>query len=262
MFKRKCVELQALISAGIDGELTEEQVVVLQTHLAECPDNPNCSICRDSMAILEAVKGRLRDLPEPSEELSRQLSARVQNAITNQPRSRFIGRTDWRYRFAFMGAAAAAILFLVFALTSRGPHSAVKAAVDLHEQHIAADTAEVRSHDPADLETYFAAELGVRFTVHDLSEAGWELSGGSICEICGSNAVHVDYHKGSQELSIFMLQECLSDKDEIGESTDFGARITEHRDDYVILWTGSEGDCILVGEDEEEASAIAAYMIK
>jgi putative zinc finger protein len=107
---------QELLSAFVDGELTEREQVTLEAHLASCAD------CRALLGALRATLGDLASIPEavPSE----QDSWALRSAIAKERR---LARRGRRWYLISGGAAAALVAILAFALATGGGGAADKA---------------------------------------------------------------------------------------------------------------------------------------
>lgn len=71
-----CARMQTSISAMLDGELSEEDALILQAHLSTCP------ACASEVALLEQVADSVRALPEV--ELPFGLERRIRTAIARE----------------------------------------------------------------------------------------------------------------------------------------------------------------------------------
>ena len=75
-----CEEFELLISARLDGELTEEETAILETHLTHCPR------CRALEGELQALEGLLsEDLEEVPPALGQRLAQEDWSRIPQQP---------------------------------------------------------------------------------------------------------------------------------------------------------------------------------
>ena len=100
-----CTKYQEMISAGIDGELTEEQQAELDAHLALCPD---CAALADALQSLDALC--VSEPADPPEILAAGIMTQISAAHTAK-----LGRSRHRVIRLIAGfAAAAACLALAF----------------------------------------------------------------------------------------------------------------------------------------------------
>ena len=98
-----CDEISQLLSARLDGELTEEETAALEAHLAACPE------CRALSQQLEALRGafsRLEDVSAP-EGFARRVMEQI-SPEAEQPKVIPLFRRRWVK--AAMGAAACLVL--------------------------------------------------------------------------------------------------------------------------------------------------------
>ncbi|MBQ3277009.1 MAG: zf-HC2 domain-containing protein [Oscillospiraceae bacterium] len=152
-----CRYFEELISARLDGELTEQEEIALRAHLEECE---NCRAYRDA---LRAVTGAEADLPAPPAELT----GRIMDAVRREAAP---GKTEKivplrRYlRPAALAAAAALVIWAGW--RTLGPKGSAKtaaapmapmAAVSM----AAADSAEAEEAAPEEAEIFMAEAAAV-----------------------------------------------------------------------------------------------------
>jgi hypothetical protein len=101
---------QDLLSAFVDGELTEREQVTLEAHLASCAD------CRGVLDALRATLGDLASIPEAVP--SQRDSWALRSAIAKERR---LDRRGRRWYLISGGAAAALVAILAFALSTGTP---------------------------------------------------------------------------------------------------------------------------------------------
>ena len=94
---------EELITAGLDGELSEDQARELRAHLE------TCERCRNFRAAMEAVHGLTdRDLPEPPARVKKNVMAAVRAAAPEKKKGKII---DFPLRSLAVAAAAAVVLW-------------------------------------------------------------------------------------------------------------------------------------------------------
>src|SRR5690349_9895395 len=112
----RCEEARLLISAGLDGELTDQPATGLQDHLA------GCELCQSERAALAGTVQLLRALPEaePPAELRRRIGVALLEEERRAARRRF--GWAWLARpstagWAWGAAAGAAITAIALVAT-------------------------------------------------------------------------------------------------------------------------------------------------
>lgn len=95
-----CNEVQTLISAMLDNELSEEERASVQAHIAACPD------CKRMYDAFAALSDSLQDLEAPPADFTETVMRSVRAAAKPPVRKR-----RWIQGFAAMAACLALILF-------------------------------------------------------------------------------------------------------------------------------------------------------
>ena len=104
-----CERYTPLISAALDGALTQEERELLEAHLRQCPD------CR---ALMEQLMAQDQLLEELNEEPPARLKSRVMEQVHTHPRrARPAQRSLWKR----WGALAAALVLVVAGSTALPP---------------------------------------------------------------------------------------------------------------------------------------------
>ncbi len=101
-----CIDMQALMGAMLDGELSQEEEASLHTHLE------TCERCRSYYALLQALRGAPEaDAPDPPADLTERIMASVRAAAPHttpiKKKARILG---FPARSLALAAAAALVL--------------------------------------------------------------------------------------------------------------------------------------------------------
>ncbi|UCD19503.1 MAG: zf-HC2 domain-containing protein [candidate division WOR-3 bacterium] len=93
-----------LLSAYLDGELSEQENAAVESHLKECPK------CSEELMVLQGIDGRVRNevFEEPSRDFFFALNRRVMDKVKVTPR-----RSLLRFAPVFAPVAAAILVFIV-----------------------------------------------------------------------------------------------------------------------------------------------------
>ena len=124
-----CGYFEELISAQLDGELTEREEEALRAHLETCE---SCRAYRDA---LRAVAGAEADLPAPPAELTGRIMDAVRREAAPKKTAKIVPFSRY-VRTAALAAAAALVIWAGFRVvspkgaTSAAPQAAVSMAAD------------------------------------------------------------------------------------------------------------------------------------
>ncbi len=137
-----CNNIESLLSAYIDEELTGREMLRIREHVARCAS------CQDELTTIEAVKCLMSgtNIPEPTPDFENRLVANVLGAVMERPAAR-------RFNvLALTGIAAASMLATLLVLHGlRGPAPAAPIAEhpdDMAFQVVQRDRAFSASADP------------------------------------------------------------------------------------------------------------------
>ena len=154
-----CGYFEELISAQLDGELTEREEEALRAHLEECE---NCRAYRDA---LRAVTGAEADLPAPPAELTGRIMDAVRREAAPKKTAKIVPFPRY-LRTAALAAAAALVIWAGFRVVSpKGAMSAAPAAApQVAMSMAAADSAKAEEMPAAEPEMAYEAEAAAEGT--------------------------------------------------------------------------------------------------
>ena len=115
----KCKKIGILISAAMDGEITEREALELEAHLAHCRE------CRRERDSLSAVRKTLAawETPEPAESLANSFAARLRREQDARARGARVLIFPRLGSFGWASAAAVALLAAAYVGTLRAPET-------------------------------------------------------------------------------------------------------------------------------------------
>lgn len=109
---RTCEEALELISAALDGPLTDNEQAALDEHLSRCPA---CSALLEELRGLQAAAAELEDVPAPAGFAGRVMDAIAADPAQEQPDNviPFPARKTARFRWKGWAASAAVVAIVV-----------------------------------------------------------------------------------------------------------------------------------------------------
>jgi len=189
-----CEHYTELLSATLDGEVTEAERTELQRHIADCT---RCQRRLDGQRALKHAVGRLDGRASPPEAVQ----ARIEALRFRLPRKR-----AWLRRAGYISLAAAGVAIAL--LVGRGLDDGKQASlpdelIADHLKYVPEDMpAEVASDDQAEVRRFFEGKVDFDPVVPQLH--GTRLIGGRACRIEGQMVQLLFYERGHQKLSLYV----------------------------------------------------------
>ncbi len=193
-----CESWKATLDAYLDGELSEEETRIFDTHVRSC-----LSCSGDALAHVQAkraiqVAGK-RFTP------SAEFRKRVQQSIAPKPK-RSLG-------LGWMFAAAMALILAVGALTStyvgtRSRDQVFSEIADLHVGTLASSSpVDVISTDRHTVKPWFQGRIPFAFDLPELQNSEFSLLGGRMSYLDQTPGAHLIYDVRKHHISVFVFQE-------------------------------------------------------
>jgi anti-sigma factor RsiW len=184
-----CVAFE-MLSAGVDGALSEHESHGVQAHLA------TCERCRALRAELVLLKASVRD-GAPAHPPSEPLKARLVASVVHRR----------RLRSAAIWVVAAAALVAVVALGVARPWRANDLLAQLVGDHVLitlneAKPLEVRDRDAGAIERWFGGKLDFALRLPRLD--GASVVGGRVCNFAGRRVALTFYDLQGRRMSLFV----------------------------------------------------------
>jgi anti-sigma factor RsiW len=244
-----CQELEALVTACIDGVATADERRMVDVHLGQCPS------CRRRAEVEGAARTLVRtraarvfrtEAPPVLIERCRALSTSSE-AAAGTP-------AGWRAGVARVPLAAGVVLAIAAALYALTASSTTTLAAQLTLDHIKCFTLTGDPNAPVRaeaVETQLRERYGWTVDVPGDSEANQlKLMGGRRCLYGEGTIAHVLYRHNGAPLSLFMLPEKVRPSE-----------IVEVMGHAAIIWSQNQRTFVLLGgEPKPEMEKIARYI--
>jgi anti-sigma factor RsiW len=181
---QRCIDVEPLLDASVDGELIGEDAASVDAHVSDCP---SCRAKRDARVHMKAAlaaAGAQLALPD-------EVEARIVSGI------RTVRRAERRTTAAIVAVAVIVGVVGVVALNNaKGAPSeppVISAALQRHQIDLPVDVA---SPDPERVAAFLKDRIGHPVLVPRLSQAGWGLEGGRVIEVADRPAAQLVYRSG------------------------------------------------------------------
>lgn len=198
-----CPQIRALLQAHHDGELDAANTILVDQHLADCPQ------CFAATRNLSGLRGLLRNEElrhRASPELRRNLRAVLANAASaEQEPSRTPAHSTW-WRIG-LGAAAAVLLGGLALLwgPARGDDRLLAEVTSSHVRSLmVAHLTDVPSSDQHTVKPWFDGKLDYAPPVRDLHDAGFPLVGGRLDYLSGRPVAALVYARQKHFINLFV----------------------------------------------------------
>lgn len=198
-----CAEARPLLHAYFDGELDLARSLDVEAHLS------SCAACASELANLRALRSGLRGSalyhPAPAQ-LERKVRAALRDARRVEGRTRFSSA-----RYAWTGAAAAAIFLILIAVGGFPPFSphasdlTAREVVDDHLRSLAGNhLTDVLSSNQHTVKPWFDGRLDFTPPVQDFANQGFPLIGGRLDYLDNRPVAAVVYRRREHMINLFI----------------------------------------------------------
>lgn len=200
-----CPQTQKLLSAHHDGELDAANTLLVDEHLAECPQ---CGAALHSLATLRTVlKNDALRFSTPAELRSAIRTAALQAASAERVAT-FLPARSWQSHFGWVAAAAIAVAAFLFFESGRSPREPDPLLAELTANHVrslmASHLTDVASTDQHTVKPWFDGKLDFAPPVRDLREVGFPLLGGRLDFLAGRPAAALIYGRQKHFVNLFI----------------------------------------------------------
>jgi anti-sigma factor RsiW len=194
-----CESWKAKLDTYHDGELSAEEMRILDAHVRGCLACSADALARVQMKRAIQVAGR-RFTPDD------EFRKRVQQSIAPKPRSSF--------RLGWMLAVAAAVVLVVGTLTSTyvgtrlGRDHVFSEIADLHVATLASSSpVDVISTDRHTVKPWFQGKIPFAFNLPELQNSEFSLLGGRMTCLDQTPGAHLIYDVRKHHISVLVFQE-------------------------------------------------------
>jgi anti-sigma factor RsiW len=207
-----------ILNALADGELSAEQLALVNQHLADCPACTSNALTQSLLKSATARAGQRfvapADLQQRMKQLTAQHAERPQSLSSErlrQPARRF-GTLTWAAAVALLLIAAS--LVLVDRNTRRTSAESAALVTEVCDQHIATLAAnsppEVISSDRHTVKPWFQGKIPFSFNLPDNLPADTTLDGANLTYLHNQPTAQLLYRIGKHRVSIFVQQSTAS----------------------------------------------------
>lgn len=258
-----CDEVREGLSAMIDGEAGDKEVVELRRHLRECR---HCEAHFEALSILHIrLREELVDSADTEavwEKVSEGLDIEDLRLHKQKTQSR---RQAFTRRWAPM-AAAAMLLVAVFMGTSNiwKPDVGMLPVVtetnrDYETYRVSGRPLDVSAARPAEVKQWMAAKLDFALPANMSGPAGFKLAGGRLCSFLNRRLAFFQYERGDVGLSLYVMKGAgLKLPRGDGLTT-----ISAQQGFTTVVWRQDDLVYLLVSElPEQEVEALAERMLE
>ena len=235
-----CAEVELLLQADLDGELTPAEAARIGAHVS------GCAHCSAAQTQLLALSERIRT-DVPRYELPAGLEARVRQAIADaSPAVRVVPAVSpgrWRKPASFAGGfALAACIALVLVLPHAGDTLTAPVTGDVIASHIRAlqpgHLMDVTSTDQHTVKPWFDGRIDFAPPVKDLAAARFPLLGGRLDYLAGHPVAALVYGRDKHLIDLFVWPEGRTSPPGIGSGS--GYNVQHWAQDGMVFWAVSD----------------------
>jgi anti-sigma factor RsiW len=201
----KCGEIQELLTAYVDGEVTSKEKIIAEEHLASCVSCTTTAKVETSLKTLVHEKGQSVPVPHNlREKIGKVPLGKRRHSVFQRPLIWL--RTGPLPVYAL---AAAALLLFIFPNFLFQKRSLIEEAILIHRRVVAGEILpEVSIRDAVRLSIDLAGRTELRMDpmVYDLQKMGFHLEGGGIVKIAEQQAIYTRYRGQKHTISCFRLK--------------------------------------------------------
>lgn len=187
-----CVEVDKFMQVYMDGELDQQDRLLVEQHLAACRS------CRDraeyQRRFIAAIKARVPREPAPD-----QLRQRVRQLLASDKRPLLRRRLLW----GSLPAAAALAVLVTFTWTVTSAFSPV--IDEAVQQHSRQPQVEMNASDPVTVENWFRRKVDFHVALPSFGSGQLSLVGARLSRLAKHRAALVRYANGPDRYSLFVF---------------------------------------------------------
>lgn len=184
--------------AWLDGELDDKAADEAERHVRICAECRMLS--EDAARLSDAIR-----LEATKHRAPQALRARISAAIDAEPARRTDRRSFWLGAGSGAAAVALAAALGVVAILPPSPASLTQAIMDAHTRALMrGKTIEVASSNHHTVKPWFAGRVPVSPPVADFPRQGFDLVGGRVDKVAGTDAAVVVYRHDKHEIDLFV----------------------------------------------------------
>jgi anti-sigma factor RsiW len=207
----------SLLNALADGELSTDQLAVVNEHLSACP---SCTSSALHQSLLKSATARAGQRYTPPPQLQERLALLAKSGLAEQGH-RTVNTSPSQWRFGSLGWAAAALLLLVSAslmLVQQGTRQAEIASAEhtalvteIFDQHIATLAGslppQVLSTDRHTVKPWFQGKIPFSFNLPESLPNGTTLDGANLTYLHNQPVAQLLYSIGKHRVSVFVREQ-------------------------------------------------------
>jgi anti-sigma factor RsiW len=225
----RCEEVETLIEAYADGELSLERTLAIESHVATCA---TCAARLERVRALGQVLRTVPSLRAPAG-LAKRVRATVDAASATQPqlaRSRPRGWPLWLLSGATVAIASLALAVVLHERAVVADDATAEAVIEGHVRSLLpGHLMDVASTDQHTVKPWFAGRVDFSPSVVDLASDGFPLVGGRLDYIDHHAAAALVYKRRDHVINVFVWPQTKG-------SASHGTR-SDVRGYHVISWT-------------------------
>ena len=237
-----CEDVERLVEAYADGELSLESALALEAHVAGCP------ACTARLDGIRAVRHTLRTAPyfQAPEALAARVRTTMAAASTSSSRPRAPRPLYRRWQPWLAAAASLAVVSLAVAGVLRqraalADDATTAAVIEGHVRSLMADhLTDVASADRHTVKPWFAGRIDFSPTVVDLASDGFPLVGGRLDYIDHRTAAAMVYKRREHVINVFVWPQAGGSPSHVTRSDARGYHVISWTRDGVAVWMVSD----------------------